>query len=669
MSLGLCVGTSCDPPAPNRPTSADGAEVPAEASPPPTEAPDVATPVEPDAPAAAIKPTRVVWPTPSPADAGSCPEGQKDRAIGVLTTPIRPVAGKPMRVLVASLAEEAPLAVRLEKDSAEVSGLDLTYRPGVPSATIAALTPDAGVYTLIVGRGGTGLTCERIRVRRGSGVGTPKLPSDGAVWPVARKWSGAEEALYSAWVRELFHAKRGEDLAFKRLDQVTSLPERNLLHNAFGWGEDATVADGGLRLKPDCADTPYFFRAYYAWKRRLPYAFRRCSRGAPGKAPRCGKIETIEKVRDGSDKQPGELGLVQKFLKRTLAWGVHTGNGRTALDDDKSDLYPSALDRRGLRPGTVYADPYGHILVLTELVDPDNEHPGVLMAVDGQPDGSITRKRFWEGNFLWNPDPGLGGAGFKNFRPVVRGDEGLRQLSNSEIQNHRDYGDVWTDHAQLPGPAFYDRMESLITPGQRDPFVAQSEAVSALFEAAKVRVTSVQNGVDHVAKGGSVIEMPVGYKLFETTGAWESFSTPARDLRLLIAIDVVRGFAEKVRRQPDVFGIAEGAGRDAQIADLATKLDTALTRLAGDKKYVFTYTRSDGSPWELSLADLLARAKDLEMAYNPNDCPEIRWGAPKGSDEASTCRRHAPQAHRDRMASYRVWFSERRRPPRGATGP
>ena len=54
------------------------------------------------------------------------------------------------------------------------------------------------------------------------------------------------------------------------------------------------------------------------------------------------------------------------------------------------------------------------------------------------------------------------------------------------------------------------------------------------------------------------------------------------------------------------------------------------------------------------------------MAYNLNDCVELRWGAAEGSEEASTCKRHAPPSQRTKMASdYRVWFHERRRPPRG----
>ena len=71
--------------------------------------------------------------------------------------------------------------------------------------------------------------------------------------------------------------------------------------------------------------------------------------------------------------------------------------------------------------------------------------------------------------------------------------------------------------------------------------------------------------------------------------------------------------------------------------------------------------------WTLTLKDVVDRMADLEMAYNPNDCVELRWGAPEGSDEASTCKRHAPAAQRAKMTEYRPWFRERHWPtPSGA---
>ena len=68
-----------------------------------------------------------------------------------------------------------------------------------------------------------------------------------------------------------------------------------------------------------------------------------------------------------------------------------------------------------------------------------------------------------------------------------------------------------------------------------------------------------------------------------------------------------------------------------------------------------------GCVWPRACID---RAAALEMAYNLNDCVELRWGAPEGSQEAATCKRHAPSAQRAKMTQYRAWFHERRRPPR-----
>ena len=151
--------------------------------------------------------------------------------------------------------------------------------------------------------------------------------------------------------------------------------------------------------------------------------------------------------------------------------------------------------------------------------------------------------------------------------------------------------------------------------------------------------------------------MPNGASIFETTGAWEDYSTPARDFRLLIAIDVVRGFPDHVAKRSDRFAIP--AGKSA--AELKSQLQGVLASELASRK--ITYTRSDGSPWTLSLKDVVDRAADFEMAYNPNDCAELRWGAAENSEEASTCKRHASQAQRAKMSSdYRGWFRERHWP-------
>jgi hypothetical protein len=185
------------------------------------------------------------------------------------------------------------------------------------------------------------------------------------------------------------------------------------------------------------------------------------------------------------------------------------------------------------------------------------------------------------------------------------------------------------------------------------------DLLAALFEQVKNRVLSIQNAKKHFASGGGRIDMPEGPVIFETTGPWEDFSTPSRDLRLLIAVDVVRGFPDRFARRPDRFAMPAGKSAPEVKRALEEKLAEELA------KRTFAYERSDGSSFTLSLADVVARAAALEMAYNPNDCPEVRWGAPAGSEEARPCRRRAPWSQTARMRKVRAWFHERRRPPRG----
>ncbi|MCU0256618.1 MAG: hypothetical protein MUF60_07725, partial [Vicinamibacterales bacterium] len=78
------------------------------------------------------------------------------------------------------------------------------------------------------------------------------------------------------------------------------------------------------------------------------------------------------------------------------------------------------LDRASLWPGTLYADPYGHTLVIVKWVPQTAERGGLLLAVDAQPDNSVARKRFWEGTFLFAQTPSAG-PGFKAHRPLVPG--------------------------------------------------------------------------------------------------------------------------------------------------------------------------------------------------------------------------------------------------------
>ena len=63
-----------------------------------------------------------------------------------------------------------------------------------------------------------------------------------------------------------------------------------------------------------------------------------------------------------SSPAPPFAELVQIFSD-----SVHSGSGRTALADNNTDYYAVPLSAETSRPGTVYADPYGHILMIAVL--------------------------------------------------------------------------------------------------------------------------------------------------------------------------------------------------------------------------------------------------------------------------------------------------------------
>ncbi len=195
-----------------------------------------------------------------------------------------------------------------------------------------------------------------------------------------------------------------------------------------------------------------------------------------------------------------------------------------------------------------------------------------------------------------------------------------------------------------------------MSPEPLDPVRAMEAAIRSLEEQVRTRVGSVENGRKFQNTGHGDATMPDGASIFATTGAWEDFATPARDFRLLIAIDVVRGFPDRVARRPEKYAMPMGRS----VADVKTQLQNVLGLELAARK--FSYTRSDGSMWTLTLKDVIDRTAEFEMAYNLNDCVELRWGAPVQSEEASTCKRHAPAAQRSKMTDYRTWFRARHWP-------
>ncbi|MBI3700500.1 MAG: hypothetical protein HY242_08665 [Afipia sp.] len=617
--------------------------------------------------------------------------------LAILPVPVAPWKGAPLRVI---FAAEKPLdgELSLTAPDGNAAAASRDRRGGPPYFWIVEVSkPRAGMWRATLTRDTAPANCKSITREIAVRDDEPPKPTQtaGSVWPLRGSWNRATENLYSAWIEKLFDSPLDDPPSWKALHEVLRDKSRNVLFNYLGLNEDEMKQV----FKPDCADMPYFLRAYFAFKMGLPFGYSKCTRGTATGAPRCPQwfnIQNLEPPRAPPPEKleadeapppttslnpfasasrapapppppppapvtPKRTGLFPAFAQYIPVIGdsVHSGSGRTAATDDNTDYYPVALSQETLRPGTMYADPYGHLLMLTRRVAQTGDNAGVFLAADAQPDGTVAIKRFWRGNFLFAQEAAFGGAGFKHFRPIVRTKDGnLRRLTNAEISRDPEYGDFSLEQSKMGVEEFYDRMDDVQSPSPLDPFRATKEAIIALDEQVKARVTSVENGRKYLNSGKGEASMPEGPAIFETTGAWEDFATPSRDLRILIAIDVVRGFPDRVARKPERYAMP----KDKSVAEVKTELQSMLSSELATRK--FSYTRTDGSPWALSVKDVLDRAPLLEMAYNVNDCVELRWGADAKSDESSTCKKHAPAAQRAKMDKYRVWFHERKRPVR-----
>ena len=555
----------------------------------------------------------------------------------VLVSPEKPQPGRPLRVLAAFENDASSVRVVLRGPAGEIKPL-AQKRGGGPPFWIAAEfgAPPAGAFEVVLAEG-----------RQETAAG----PSSGLL-EVSKGWSWASEALYAAWIEALF-ADADERSSWPALHDVLRDRGRNLLHDHLGLGEDDPTGPNSLEMTPDCADNPFFLRAYFSWKLGLPFGFRETGWGTLETAPKAGRLIMAEIRRPGSPANT--VPAMRRFLSNVKNV-IHAGNGRTALRADDTDYYPLPLTRRALKPGTVFADPYGHTYTLVRWVGQTRKTPGLLLGADAQPDGTVAVKRFWKGNFLFTTADVVGEPGFKAFRPIVIEGGRPRQLSNREIAASPDYGDFSLEQEKMPSDAFYAAMEKLINPDPLDAKAAFEDLFRALHEQLIVRVDSVAKGEAYVrAHPGAIVPMPSGPSVFQTLGPWEDYATPNRDLRLLIAIDTILEFPGKVARDPaayDMGGKAPEAIR-RELQALADKRAASMT---------VTYEGSDGSSRTLTLADIFRRANAFEMGYNPNDSVEIRWGAPAGSAELATARRHAPASQAAKMKALQPWFHKRLRP-------
>ena len=203
-------------------------------------------------------------------------------------------------------------------------------------------------------------------------------------------------------------------------------------------------------------------------------------------------------------------------------------------------------------------------------------------------------------------------------------------------------------------------MDDVLSPRPLDPERAMMETIAALEEQVRTRVQSVDNGRKWLEKGEESAPMPDGAEIFETTGAWEDFSTPSRDLRLLIAIDVVRGFPARVARRPERYAMPRGRNCASVGGRARERSSTASSRHGSIDVHPHRRLARSRSRWPRCVARSGALRDDLQPERLRGDT----LGRAASGAESLDVPRAAPAEQKARMETYRAWFHERRRPPR-----
>ena len=251
----------------------------------------------------------------------------------IWTSPESPAAGEPLRIMaVAESLRAGELAAGTGK---KLDPIATTKRGGPPYSFAGELTPSAGTYRVELRADGHTVSCRTITV---AAKGKAKKRTQGtAVWENARAWDRSTESFYSAWIEALFDAPAEESVSFPSLAPVLRDPRRNFFYDHLGLREDDPKNKAVPPAEPDCADLPYYLRAYFSWKMQLPFAFRDCDRGTSGRPPRCGPPATNGEPPEG--KEP--LSSFKKLLRKVIN-NVHSGSARAALADEQTTNTPSS---------------------------------------------------------------------------------------------------------------------------------------------------------------------------------------------------------------------------------------------------------------------------------------------------------------------------------------
>jgi hypothetical protein len=464
-----------------------------------------------------------------------------------------------------------------------------------------------------------------------------QVPNNSSAWKITKtEWSSQDEKNYQTFVFGM-----GQAIADHLCGNVTEC--LNSKANPYRATDPA-----GLAYKSDCADFPYYLRAYFAWKNGLPFAFANEmeARNVPGNANgdlRYTKFGNVVVGRRSLVSVNGQLPDAIHILNEVLPNAISSANFRTYYQDSNSDFYPVLIAPDAIHPGVTIYDPNGHIVTVYKV-----ETDGNIYYFDAHPDNSTTAGVF--GSKFMRSNPGQG-AGFKNWRPLklvgaTLNAQGFYQggkivfAANADLADYSseqyfgNSGGKISDENWSQGKFYSDQgveldyfefvRQKLATGGFRtDPIAEFKSLITQICGNLKDRVNSVdeaiQAGLDRKPHPD---RLPLN--IYGSEGDWEAYSTPGRDAQLKFSFaDLLLQAGEFIRKWK-----AQDPSLSYTGANLAQDLLTTYGNEAMNCR--ISYVNSNHEPVSLNLEEV--RQRLFKLSFDPYSCVEHRWGAVTASE-------------------------------------
>lgn len=495
----------------------------------------------------------------------------------------------------------------------------------------------------------------------------PSIHSTSGAWPLRRQWTPAETLHYAQWVERLYlmKTKGSVDQRCAKLERLLTDPEMNLLQDpAFlGQGSNPQPPADAIRAMHnlmDCGKFTAFIPAYYAYRRALPWMTTVVASGH-------GDIRTSEFNTPVTCVNSFTCGSPGAFFMNAVG-GFISGNYRVNLDGKNaqlSDTVPVAINRRYLLPGCInYVD--GHCLVLARVSDYGELHflncsttktrdifsYNGMNTVSGITPRGTGSSGEWNGCFqglrVLRYPIAITDAGGRVIQVRRRTDEEMKEFGFS-TEEYDIIREITQEHfiteGKLKPQSFHDLIRlRMKTVDSIAPLKFMEEYVDELLEAYVFRTQFVQDAWNDVRANGPIVypEERPNENIFQALGRWETWSSPSSDVDRRNKYFYLADWLEYAVR---LFGVVpefvdltglEKYGIGSQ-ADLAKALVAEKNRVFAE--HSMEYVNSRGEKVRLTLLDIERRLYDL--SFDPNHPPELRWGAPMGSEERAS----APQSY------------------------